>query len=138
VLGCVGLSWATFCGDFAARHVHAEKETGDEKYYSYFNADRKFLIPLRLQRNIGERLAFLLNKPLGEVLAEGFQRGRAGALADIECGELGIGFFEWDRLGRGLEPVGTDLSDGAELPCLDGTVGRPDHVQKDVARVGTV
>lgn len=61
VLGCVGLPWATFCGDFAARQVLAENETGDEKYYSYFNADRKFLVPLWLEKMIGKRLAFPLN-----------------------------------------------------------------------------
>ncbi|MDE1853306.1 MAG: FAD-binding oxidoreductase [Thaumarchaeota archaeon] len=61
VLGCVGLPWATFCGDFAARQVLAEKETGDEKYYSYFNANRKFLVPLWLEKAIGKRLAFPIN-----------------------------------------------------------------------------
>jgi gamma-glutamylputrescine oxidase len=61
VLGCVGLPWATFCGDFAARQVLAEKETGDEKYYGYFNVDRKFLVPLWLEKLLGKRLVFPLN-----------------------------------------------------------------------------
>jgi gamma-glutamylputrescine oxidase len=61
VLGCVGLPWATFCGDFAARQVLAEKETGDEKYYRYFDVNRRFLIPLWLERVMGKRLAFPLN-----------------------------------------------------------------------------
>jgi len=60
VLGCVGLPWATFCGDFAAKQVLAE-ETGDEKYYSYFNVNRKFLIPLWLEKIIGKRFAFPVN-----------------------------------------------------------------------------
>jgi len=61
VLGCVGLPWATFCGDFAARQVLADSETGDEKYYRYFDVNRKFLVPIWLERIIGKRLAFPLN-----------------------------------------------------------------------------
>jgi gamma-glutamylputrescine oxidase len=61
VLGCVGLPWATFCGDFVARQVLAESETGDEKYYKYFNANRRFLVPIWLEKIIGKRLAFPLN-----------------------------------------------------------------------------
>ena len=61
VLGCVGLPWATFCGDFAARQVLAESETGDEKYYRYFDVDRKFLVPVWLEKAIGKRLAFPMN-----------------------------------------------------------------------------
>ena len=61
VLGCVGLPWATFCGDFAARQVLAERDTGDEKYYRYFDVNRRFLVPIWLERMIGKRLAFPLN-----------------------------------------------------------------------------
>ena len=76
VLGCVGLPWATFCGDFAARQVLAEAETGDEKYYRYFDIDRKFLIPIWLERVIGKRLAF----PLNNAWAKYYQRdSKAGS-----------------------------------------------------------
>ncbi len=61
VLGCVGLPWATFCGDFVARQVLAKSETGDEKYYRYFDVNRKFLVPIWLEKVIGKRLAFPLN-----------------------------------------------------------------------------
>ncbi len=61
VFGCVGLPWATFCGDFAARQVLAEKQTGDEKYYGYFNVNRKFLVPIWLERIVGKRVAFPMN-----------------------------------------------------------------------------
>lgn len=75
VLGCVGLPWATFCGDFAARQVLAEAETGDEKYYGYFDVNRKFLVPIWLERVIGKRLAF----PLNNAWAKYYQRDvRAG------------------------------------------------------------
>ena len=70
VLGCVGLPWATFCGDFAARQVLAEAETGDEKYYRYFNVNRKFLVPIWLEKIIGKRLAF----PLNNAWAKYYQR----------------------------------------------------------------
>ena len=70
VLGCVGLPWATFCGDFAARQVLAEKETGDEKYYRYFDVNRRFLVPIWAERVIGKRLAF----PLNNAWAKYYQR----------------------------------------------------------------
>ncbi len=61
VLGCVGLPWATFCGDFVARQVLAERETGDEKYYGYFNINRRFFVPVWAEKLIGKRLAFPIN-----------------------------------------------------------------------------
>ena len=70
VLGCGGLPWATFCGDFAARQVLAQSETGDEKYYRYFDVNRKFFVPIWLERLIGKRLAF----PLNNAWAKYYQR----------------------------------------------------------------
>jgi gamma-glutamylputrescine oxidase len=61
VLGCVGLPWAAFCGDFVARHVHNEPDWDDHHYYHYFRPDRPFLIPLGLEKIIGKPLAFALN-----------------------------------------------------------------------------
>lgn len=61
VLGCVGLPWATFCGDFVARHVLDDEEYDDSKYYRYFSIDRGFLIPLWLERIVGKRLVFTIN-----------------------------------------------------------------------------
>jgi gamma-glutamylputrescine oxidase len=74
VLGCVGLPWATFCGDFAARQVLAERETGDEKYYRYFDVNRRFLVPIWLERIMGKRLAF----PLNNAWAKYYQRDVKG------------------------------------------------------------
>jgi gamma-glutamylputrescine oxidase len=76
VFGCVGLPWATFCGDFAARQVLAQAETGDEKYFRYFSIDRKFLVPIWLEKIIGKRLAF----PLNNAWAKYYQR-EAGNIA---------------------------------------------------------
>jgi gamma-glutamylputrescine oxidase len=61
VLGCVGLPWATFCGDFVARQVLAENEAGDEKYYNYFDVNRTFLVPIWLEKILGKRIAFPIN-----------------------------------------------------------------------------
>ncbi len=61
VLGCVGLPWATFCGDFAARNVLDDKELDNEKYYQYFSPNRKFLVPLWLEQILGKRLVFTVN-----------------------------------------------------------------------------
>ncbi len=84
VLGCVGLPWATFCGDFVARQVLAEKETGDEKYYGYFDVNRKFLVPIWLERMIGKRLAFPLNNAWAKYYqkdAKPSSEGKAGGPA---------------------------------------------------------
>lgn len=68
VLGCVGLPWATFCGDFVARHVLRDVSTGlygdedeENKYYRYFSPNRRFLMPLSMERLLGKRMVFTLN-----------------------------------------------------------------------------
>ena len=70
VLGCVGLPWATFCGDFSARQALADHETGDEKYYGYFDINRKFLVPVWLEKLMGKRIAF----PINNAWAKYYQR----------------------------------------------------------------
>ncbi len=61
VLGCVGLPWATFCGDFVARSVLGVAEADDQKYYRYFCQDRDYLLPTWLERFVGKQLVFSLN-----------------------------------------------------------------------------
>lgn len=61
VLGCVGLPWATFSGDFAARHVLDDASCDDHRYYRYFSIERGFLLPLWLTRIVGKQLVFSLN-----------------------------------------------------------------------------
>lgn len=61
VLGCVGLPWAAFCGDFAARHVLDSGNQDDHKYYKYFTPKRRFLMPVWLERIVGKPLVFALN-----------------------------------------------------------------------------
>ncbi|MGZ3884399.1 MAG: NAD(P)/FAD-dependent oxidoreductase [Mucilaginibacter sp.] len=61
VMGCVGLPWATFCGDFAARHAYDDKANDDHYYYEYFKPDRQFLLPLGMEKIIGKQLTFAIN-----------------------------------------------------------------------------
>ncbi len=58
VLGCAGLPWAAFCGDYVARRI-IDKKTEDLS--KYFNMDRKFFISEKIQRYIGKRLSFALS-----------------------------------------------------------------------------
>ena len=58
ILGCVGLPWTAFCGNLAAEHVLGNE---NEKYYQYFSANRKFLLPLSLQKVLGKKLLFSFN-----------------------------------------------------------------------------
>lgn len=60
VLGCVGLPWAAFCGDFAARQILGTAQD-EERYYRYFAKDRPFLMPLWTEKVIGKPLVFSLN-----------------------------------------------------------------------------
>jgi len=54
VLGCVGLPWAAFCGDFAARHVLDTDAQTDHRYYRYFAPNRPFFLPLGAERVLGK------------------------------------------------------------------------------------
>lgn len=60
VLGCVGLPWAAFCGDFVAKQIVGDA-TEDDRYYRYFAADRNFLVPLRAEPLLGKPLVFSMN-----------------------------------------------------------------------------
>jgi gamma-glutamylputrescine oxidase len=62
VLGCLGLPWATFCGDFVARHVLNDQTQDDHRFYRYFGIDRGFAVPLWAEMILGKRIAFVLNQ----------------------------------------------------------------------------
>ena len=62
VLGCVGLPWATFCGDFAARHVLSDETQDDHRFYRYFSIDRGFAIPLWAEKVLGKRISYVTNQ----------------------------------------------------------------------------
>ena len=62
VLGCVGLPWATFCGDFAARHVLSDSTQDDHRFYRYFGIDRGFAVPLWAEKILGKRISYVMNQ----------------------------------------------------------------------------
>jgi len=61
VLGCVGLPWAAFCGDFAGRHALDTESQTDHIFYQYFRPDRRFVMPLWTERLLGKPIVFALN-----------------------------------------------------------------------------
>jgi gamma-glutamylputrescine oxidase len=61
VLGCVGLPWATFCGDFVAQQLLSDDQSDDLKYYRYFSNDRPFLLPTWMESIFGKQAVFSIN-----------------------------------------------------------------------------
>ena len=61
VLGCVGLPWAAFCGDFVGRVILDRAEKDEERYYRYFSPRRPFLIPTWVEPMTGKPAVFALN-----------------------------------------------------------------------------
>lgn len=57
-LGCTGLNWAAYCGDYLARRV-VDKNTKD--LTEFLGANRKFWISDNLQKVLGKRISFLLS-----------------------------------------------------------------------------
>lgn len=76
VLGCVGLPWATFCGDFAARHAIETNLQNDHHYYQYFRPDRNFFVPLWLEKIIGKRLVFTINNGWAKYYQRDFEQDK--------------------------------------------------------------
>ena len=74
VLGCVGLPWATYCGDFAARHVYSTDTQTDHHYYQYFRPDRRFAVPLWLEPVLGKQIVFSLNNGWAKYFQKDIQK----------------------------------------------------------------
>ncbi len=70
VLGCVGLPWAAFCGDYAAQRL-LDEHYGPE-YKNYLSAQRKFLIPTWLSRIMGKMATFSLSHLYAKYLQKGY------------------------------------------------------------------
>jgi len=58
-LGCAGLNWAAFCGDYIARRVINPKNT--EELAEFTRIDREFFFPAYIQKLLGKRLTFALS-----------------------------------------------------------------------------
>mgnify|MGYP001619842520 CR=1 FL=1 len=58
-IGCAGLNWAAYCGDYLARRVINPDKTED--LTEFLGAKRKFFVPTWAQRFLGKRIAFMIN-----------------------------------------------------------------------------
>ena len=58
VIGCAGLNWAAYCGDYAARRI-VDKKT--ENLAEFFSSDRKFTFSDRFQSIFGKPITFALS-----------------------------------------------------------------------------
>lgn len=58
VMGCAGLPWAAFCGDYAASRIIKKNV---EDYSKYFGLHRKFFISESIQRILGKPFSFLFS-----------------------------------------------------------------------------
>lgn len=61
VLGCVGLPWAAFSGDFVGRAVLGTAGPDEERYYRYFSSRRRFFLPIWTEKILGKSLVFSMN-----------------------------------------------------------------------------
>ena len=58
-MGCAGLNWAAFCGDYIARRVINPKSTED--LTEFLGMDSKFFLSVYMQRILGKRITFALS-----------------------------------------------------------------------------
>lgn len=58
-MGCAGLNWAAYCGDYMARRIIEPNTTED--FGEFLGADREFWVPDSLQRILGKRISFFIN-----------------------------------------------------------------------------
>ncbi len=58
-MGCAGLNWAAYCGDYLAKRVISPKETEDLS--EFLGANRRFFIPVWLQKIVGKRITFAIS-----------------------------------------------------------------------------
>lgn len=58
VMGCAGLPWAAFSGDYATQKL---TDKICPNYDEYLGATRKFFISSRLQKIFGKPISFALN-----------------------------------------------------------------------------
>lgn len=59
VMGCAGLNWAAYCGDFVARKLLNPKNTED--FSEFIGINRKFFFSDSFQKIFGKRITFALS-----------------------------------------------------------------------------
>ena len=57
-MGCAGLNWAAYCGDYLARRVVEPEKVEDLS--EFLGVKRGFLIPFWIQKLLGKRITFAL------------------------------------------------------------------------------
>lgn len=67
VMGCAGLTWAAFCGDYAARRITEQKKTEDLS--EFLGINRKHFVPEIFQNIFGKMITFAISH-LREMLRE--------------------------------------------------------------------
>jgi len=68
--GCVGLPWAAFCGDLAARRVL--DPSSDADLSQYLSMKRDFLVPEWLQKITGKMFSFAINNAYSKYVQRGY------------------------------------------------------------------
>ncbi|MEK6871899.1 MAG: FAD-binding oxidoreductase [Nanoarchaeota archaeon] len=58
-MGCAGLNWAAYCGDYLARRIISPKKTED--LTEFLGARRKFFVSKGMQKILGKRISFALS-----------------------------------------------------------------------------
>jgi len=58
-MGCAGLNWAAYCGDYLARRIVNPKETEDLS--EFLGSNRGFFIPPWIQKILGKRITFAIS-----------------------------------------------------------------------------
>ena len=58
-MGCAGLNWAAYCGDYMARRIISLKNTKD--LTEFLGANREFWVSEKIQSILGKRISFFIN-----------------------------------------------------------------------------
>ena len=58
-LGCAGLPWAAFCGDYLARRIIDPKKTEDLS--NFLGVHREFFVSDTMQKFLGKRISFMIS-----------------------------------------------------------------------------
>ncbi len=58
-MGCAGLNWAAYCGDYLAKRVIQPQETEDLS--EFLGSNRSFFIPTWIQKILGKRITFAIS-----------------------------------------------------------------------------
>jgi hypothetical protein len=104
----VGLPWAAFAGNFAARNMLGEADEDYKKYYRYFSNRHHFAFPSGLVKIIGKPLVFSLSNS-----------GRSSIRLITTASTMKWRVLTWGTAFAPDQPVSTIHFDVSK-PSLDG------------------